>query len=122
MRDEHWKIPSTKTYPAAGLSRPRKRPCTRQAALLARESTRSRRPHALFHLRYAIVDQRRSPKAPLTRLRLNDELIQIGPTSPLRARLSDAITMRRFPKDTQRNYLRIGRADDRVRMEEEGRN
>ncbi len=39
-----------------------------------------------------------------------DELIQIGPISPLRQRLIDDMTMRRFSKETQRNYLRdVGR-------------
>ena len=35
-----------------------------------------------------------------------NELIQIGPISPLRQRLIDDMTMRRFSKETQRNYLR----------------
>ena len=34
-----------------------------------------------------------------------DELIQIGPISPLRQRLIDDMTMRRFSKETQRGYL-----------------
>ena len=39
-----------------------------------------------------------------------NELIQIGPISPLRQRLIDDMTMRRFSKETQRNYLRdVGR-------------
>ena len=39
-----------------------------------------------------------------------NELIQIGPISPLRQRLIDDLTMRRFSKETQRNYLRdVGR-------------
>ena len=35
-----------------------------------------------------------------------NELIQIGPISPLRQRLVDDMTMRRCSKETQRNYLR----------------
>ena len=39
-----------------------------------------------------------------------NELIQIGPISPLRQRLIDDMTMRRFSKETQRNYRRdVGR-------------
>lgn len=39
-----------------------------------------------------------------------NELIQIGPISPLRQRLIDDTIMRRFSKETQRNYLRdVGR-------------
>ena len=39
-----------------------------------------------------------------------NELIQIGPISPLRPRLIDDMTMRRFSKETQRNYRRdVGR-------------
>ncbi|WP_255247176.1 hypothetical protein [Sphingopyxis sp. GW247-27LB] len=39
-----------------------------------------------------------------------NELIQIGPISPLRQRLIDDMTMRRFSKERQRNYLRdVGR-------------
>jgi len=39
-----------------------------------------------------------------------NEPIQIGPISPLRQRLIDDMTMRRFSKETQRNYLRdVGR-------------
>ena len=39
-----------------------------------------------------------------------NELIQIGPISPLRQRLIDDMAMRRFSKETQRNYLRdVGR-------------
>jgi hypothetical protein len=34
-----------------------------------------------------------------------NELIQIGPISPLRQRLIDDMTMRRFSKETQRNYV-----------------
>src|SRR3546814_2063489 len=44
------------------------------------------------------------------RSRTMNELIQIGPISPLRQRLIDDMTMRRFSKETQRNYLRdVGR-------------
>ena len=39
-----------------------------------------------------------------------NELIQIGPISPLRQRLIDDMTMRHFSMETQRNYLRdVGR-------------
>ena len=39
-----------------------------------------------------------------------NELIQIGPISPLRQRLIDDMTMRGFSTETQRNYLRdVGR-------------
>ena len=39
-----------------------------------------------------------------------NELIQIGPISPLRQRLIDDMTMHRFSNETQRNYLRdVGR-------------
>ncbi len=39
-----------------------------------------------------------------------NELIQIGPISPLRQRLLDDMAMRRFGPETQRNYLRdVGR-------------
>src|SRR3546814_8880619 len=39
-----------------------------------------------------------------------NELVQIGPISPLRQRLMDDMTLRRFSKETQRNYLRdVGR-------------
>src|SRR5690606_42079128 len=44
------------------------------------------------------------------RSRTMNELIQIGPISPLRQRLIDDMTMRRFSHETQRNYLRdVGR-------------
>ena len=35
-----------------------------------------------------------------------NELVQIGPISPLRQRLLDDMAMRRFGPETQRNYLR----------------
>jgi site-specific recombinase XerD len=39
-----------------------------------------------------------------------NELIPVGPVSPLRQRLIDDMTMRRFAHETQRNYLRdVGR-------------
>ena len=39
-----------------------------------------------------------------------NELISIGTVSPLRQRLIDDMTMRRFSQETQRNYLRdVGR-------------
>ena len=39
-----------------------------------------------------------------------NELIQIGPISPLRQRLIDDMTLRGFSTETQRNYLRdVGR-------------
>src|SRR3546814_6862364 len=39
-----------------------------------------------------------------------NELIQIGPISPLRQRLIDDMAFRRFPQETQRGYLRhVGR-------------
>src|SRR3546814_5099158 len=39
-----------------------------------------------------------------------NELIQIGPISPLRQRLMDDMTLRGFSTETQRNYLRdVGR-------------
>jgi integrase/recombinase XerD len=39
-----------------------------------------------------------------------NELVQIGPISPLRQRLLDDMAMRRFGPETQRNYLRdVGR-------------
>lgn len=38
------------------------------------------------------------------------ELVPVGPISPLRQRLIDDMTMRRFSRETQRNYLRdVGR-------------
>src|SRR3546814_19168068 len=44
------------------------------------------------------------------RSRTMNELIQIGPISPLRQRLLDDMAMRRFGPETQRNYLRdVGR-------------
>ncbi len=39
-----------------------------------------------------------------------NEVIQIGPFSPLRQRLIDDMSMQRFSRETQRNYLReVGR-------------
>ncbi len=39
-----------------------------------------------------------------------NELVPIGPVSPLRQRLIDDMTLRRFSRETQRNYLRdVGR-------------
>jgi len=39
-----------------------------------------------------------------------NELVPVGPVSPLRQRLIDDMTMRRFSRETQRNYLRdVGR-------------
>ncbi len=39
-----------------------------------------------------------------------NELVPVGPISPLRQRLIDDMTMRRFSRETQRNYLRdVGR-------------
>ena len=39
-----------------------------------------------------------------------NELIPVGPVSPLRQRLIDDMTMRRFSRETQRNYIRdVGR-------------
>jgi site-specific recombinase XerD len=39
-----------------------------------------------------------------------NELIPVGPVSPLRQRLVDDMTMRRFSRETQRNYIRdVGR-------------
>lgn len=39
-----------------------------------------------------------------------NELIPLGPVSPLRQRLIDDMTMRRFSRETQRNYIRdVGR-------------
>lgn len=35
-----------------------------------------------------------------------NELVQIGPISPLRQRLLDDMALRRFGLETQRNYLR----------------
>ncbi len=35
-----------------------------------------------------------------------NELIPVGPVSPLRQRLIDDMTMRRFSRETQRNYIR----------------
>src|SRR3546814_16735182 len=44
------------------------------------------------------------------RSRTMNELIQIGPTSPLRQRLMDDMTLRGLSTETQRNYLRdVGR-------------
>ncbi|MGF7156063.1 hypothetical protein GGR40_003858 [Novosphingobium gossypii] len=40
-----------------------------------------------------------------------NELVPIGPISPLHQRLIDDMTMRRFARETQRNYLRdVGRS------------
>ena len=39
-----------------------------------------------------------------------NELVLVGPISPLRQRLVDDMTMRRFSRETQRNYIRdVGR-------------
>jgi len=39
-----------------------------------------------------------------------NELVPVGPVSPLRQRLIDDMTMRRFSRETQRNYIRdVGR-------------
>jgi integrase/recombinase XerD len=39
-----------------------------------------------------------------------NELVPVGPISPLRQRLIDDMTMRRFSRETQRNYIRdVGR-------------
>lgn len=39
-----------------------------------------------------------------------NELIPVGPVSPLRQRLIEDMTMRRFSRETQRNYMRdVGR-------------
>jgi hypothetical protein len=35
-----------------------------------------------------------------------NELVPVGPVSPIRQRLIDDMTMRRFSHETQRNYLR----------------
>ena len=44
-----------------------------------------------------------------------NELIQIGSISPLRQRLIKNMTMRRFSKETQRNFLRdVGRFATRL--------
>lgn len=44
------------------------------------------------------------------RSRTTNELIHIGPISPLRQRLSEDMAMRPFSNETQRNYLRdVGR-------------
>ena len=44
------------------------------------------------------------------RSRTINDLIAVGPVSALRQRLIDDITMRRFSRETQRNYLRdVGR-------------
>src|SRR3546814_15634893 len=40
------------------------------------------------------------------RSRTMNELVQIGPISPLRQRLLDDMALRRFGLETQRNYLR----------------